>query len=79
MEPTDLKSRVERVLAQQIGPALQIDGTAIEVLEVRDGIARVRLNGVCSSCPSTLMMVINGIEQELRSHLPEVEYLEALP
>ncbi len=79
MEKTDLKSRVEQVLAEQVGPALLIDGTAIEVLEVRDGIAQLRLNGVCSGCPSTLMLVINGIEQELRRHLPEVEYIEALP
>jgi Fe-S cluster biogenesis protein NfuA len=79
VEKPDLKSRVEKVLAEQVGPTLLIDGTAIEVIEVRDGIAQLRLNGVCSGCPSTLMLVINGIEQELRRHLPEVEYVEALP
>lgn len=79
MDTSDLKSRVAKVLAEQVGPALALDGAAIEVLDVRDGIAQVRLNGVCSGCPSTIMMVINGIEQELRRHLPEVEYLEALP
>ncbi len=75
----DLRARVARVLADEIGPALQMDGSAIEVLEVRDGIAQVRLNGVCSGCPSTLMTVIMGIEQELRRLVPEVQYLEALP
>ena len=79
MEQRDLKSRVEKVLAEQVGPALHLDGTAIEVLEVRDGIAQVRLNGICSGCPSTLLLVITGIEQELRRHLPEVEYLKTLP
>ncbi len=75
----DLKERVARALAAEIGPALQMDGTAIEVLDVSDGIARLRLNGVCGGCPSTIMMVINGIEQELRRHVPEVEYIEAVP
>ena len=78
-QSADLKERVARVLAEEIGPALQMDGGRIEVLDVSDGIARLRLNGVCDGCPSTLMLVINGIEQELRRHLPEVEYIEALP
>ena len=78
-ENSSLKDRVARALAEEVGPALQIEGGVIEVLDVTDGVARVRLHGVCSGCPSTLMLVINGIEQELRRHLPEVEYLEALP
>jgi Fe-S cluster biogenesis protein NfuA len=76
---SDLKSRVARVLVEQVGPVLEMDGTAIEVLDVDAGVARVRLGGVCSGCPGTIMMVIMGIEQELRKHVPEVEYLEAVP
>jgi Fe-S cluster biogenesis protein NfuA len=75
----DLRARVVQVLAEQVGPALAMDGAAIEVLDIHDGVARVRLGGVCSGCPSTLMTVIMGIEQELRKHVPEVEYLEAVP
>jgi Fe-S cluster biogenesis protein NfuA len=48
----DLKARVVRVLAEEVGPALDLDGTRIEVLDVSDGVAQVRLNGVCSGCPS---------------------------
>ena len=70
---------MERVLAEEVGPALALDGAAIEVLDVTAGVVQVRLGGVCSGCPSTLMTVIMGIEQELRKHLPEVEYLEAVP
>ena len=76
---SELRDRVARVLAEEVGPALALDGTAIEVLDVTDGVARVRLGGVCSGCPSTIMMVINGIEQELRRHVPEIQYLEAVP
>jgi Fe-S cluster biogenesis protein NfuA len=76
---SDLKERVQRSLADQVGPALQMDGAAIEVLEVSNGVVQVRLGGVCSACPSTIMTVLMGIEHELRKHIPEVEYLEALP
>jgi Fe-S cluster biogenesis protein NfuA len=74
-----LKERVVRALAEEVGPALELDGTAIEVLDVTDGVARVRLGGVCGGCPSTLMTIVMGLEQELRRHVPEVEYLEAVP
>lgn len=75
----DLKKRVARVLAEEVAPVLQMDGTALEVLDIDQGVVRVRLNGACTGCPSTLMMVIMGMEQELRKHVPEIEYLEAVP
>jgi Fe-S cluster biogenesis protein NfuA len=79
VETLDLKQRVEKALAEEVGPALQLDGAAVEVLDIADGVAQVRLTGVCGSCPSTVMTVLMGIEQELRRHIPEIEYLEAVP
>jgi len=76
---TDLKQRVIRVLAEEVGPALAMDGAAIEVLDVADGVVRVRLTGVCGCCPSSVMAAVMGIEQELRKRVAEVEYLEAVP
>ena len=75
----DLKERVAQVLAEEVGPALNLDGTAIEVVDVTDGVVQVRLSNVCASCPSTIMTVVMGLEQELRQRIPEIEYLEALP
>jgi Fe-S cluster biogenesis protein NfuA len=74
----NLRERVARVLVEEVGPALEMDGTAVEVIDVADGIVRLRLNGVCGGCPSTIMAVIHGIEQELRKHIPEIDYLEAV-
>ncbi|MBL8798873.1 MAG: NifU family protein [Planctomycetia bacterium] len=79
MNTEPLKDRVVRLLAEEIGPALEMDGTAIEVLDVTDGVVRLRLGGVCGNCPSSIMAAVMGIEQELRRRVPEVEYLEAVP
>jgi Fe-S cluster biogenesis protein NfuA len=79
MSPESLKERVTQVLAREVGPALAMDGTQIEVLDVADGVARLRLGGVCGGCPSSIMTVVNGIEEELRKHVPEIEYIEAVP
>ena len=75
----ELLERVRRILVDEVGPALQLDGAAIQVLEVVDGVARVRLGGVCAGCPSTIVAVVTGVEAELRRRLPEIEYLEAVP
>ena len=79
MPPNDLKSRIEKVLAEAAAPALAIDGAAIEVLGVEEGVVRLRLNGACAGCPATVMHLIMGLEHELRQRIPEIEYLEAVP
>ena len=76
---TDLKQRVIRVVAEEIAPALQMDGGGIEVVDVADGIVQVRLHGVCGGCPGSVYATIMSIEEELRRRVPEVEYLEAVP
>ena len=74
-----LRDRVAQVLADEIGPALAMDGTQIEIVAIQDGVAQLRLGGVCRSCPSSIMAVVSGIEQELRKHVPEIAYIEAVP
>ena len=74
----DLRDRVEHALKVEIAPALLLDGNGIEVLEVTNGIATVRLTGVCAGCPATIMTIITGLEDELRKRVPEVEILEAI-
>ena len=76
---SDLRSRVEYALKNEIAPALLLDGAGIEVLEVTDGVASVRLTGVCAGCPATIMTVLTSLEDELRKRVPEVEILEAVP
>lgn len=75
---TDLRDRVSEVLRREISPALQIDGSSIEVIEVDNGIARLRVGGICTGCPSTIMTIIMGIEQELRRAIPQIHHVEAI-
>jgi len=75
----DLRERVRRILVEEVGPALQLDGGAIEVCGIDNGVVQLRLGGVCAGCPSSIMAVMMGLEQELCRRLPEVAYLEVLP
>jgi Fe-S cluster biogenesis protein NfuA len=78
VEGGDLKSRVARVVAEEVAPLLQMDGTDIEVVAVEGGVVQVRLHGACGCCPGSVQTVIMGIEDELRRRVPEVEYLETV-
>ena len=73
-----LRDRVERALRTDVAAALELDGTGIVVLDVEDGIARVRLGDICASCPASLPVMLMSLEQELRRLVPEVEIIEAV-
>jgi Fe-S cluster biogenesis protein NfuA len=79
LQQVDLKERVVRVLAAEVEPAMQLAAGSIQVLDVTDGVVRLRLGEICASCPSSLMVVIMELEQELRQRIPEIAYLEAVP
>lgn len=78
LQTNDLRARVEHALQTSVGPALDLDGGGIEVLDVTDGVVRIRMENVCNGCPSTIMTVIMGLEQELCRLVPEVAYIEAV-
>jgi Fe-S cluster biogenesis protein NfuA len=75
----ELRERIARTLADDIGPALALDGTRIEIAGVSAGAVQLRLNGMCGCCPTSIMAVVVGIEQELQRRIPEIEYVEILP
>ena len=75
-----VRQRVEAVLNEHIRPAVGSDGAELELVDVDDlGIVQVRFRGTCLSCPSTVMVIIMDIEHELKTRVPEVRYVEAVP
>lgn len=71
-----LFERVEHVI-NRIRPAVQSDDGDVELVEVTaDGVARIRLHGACVGCPSSMLTLQVGIEQNLRQHVPEVLAVE---
>jgi Fe-S cluster biogenesis protein NfuA len=77
--PEDLNHRVAKVLTEEIAPLLQMDGGQIELIDFEEGVVRLRLKGSCGACPTSIMAVILGMEEELRRRIPEIEYLELVP
>ncbi|MCL5104519.1 MAG: NifU family protein [Armatimonadetes bacterium] len=74
----DLRQRVQAAL-EQVRPNLQRDGGDVELLDVVDGVARVRLQGACHGCPMAAMTLQMGVERVLKSQVPELKGVENVP
>ncbi len=72
-----MKERVEAAL-EEIRPALQADGGDVELVDVIEGVVKVRLKGACSGCPMSTMTLKQGIERLLKERLPEVKEVIAV-
>lgn len=73
----DLKKSVEQALAK-IRPMLQRDGGDIELVEVTDGIVKVRLTGACKGCPMSQMTLKQGVEKMLLKEVPGLKEVQAV-
>lgn len=71
-----MRKRVEEVL-DKIRPNLVADGGNVELIEVKNGVVKVRLTGACAGCPMSTMTLKNGIEQILRQEIPEIKEVVA--
>ncbi len=72
-----MREKVETAL-EQIRPALQRDGGDVELVDVNDGVVKLRLTGACAGCPMSTMTLQNGIERVLREQLPEIKEVIAV-
>jgi len=70
-----LRERVEAAL-EKVRPSLQRDGGDIELLDVVDGVVKVRLQGACAGCPMSQMTLAWGVEQALKKEVPEIVRVE---
>ncbi len=71
-----MKAKVEAAL-EKIRPMLQADGGDVELVEIENGIVKVRLQGACAGCPMSQMTLKNGIERMLKQQVPEVKSVES--
>jgi len=67
-----MKEQVQEVL-NIIRPSLQADGGDVELVDVKDGIVSVKLQGACAGCPMSTMTLKRGIERLLKEKLPTVK------
>jgi Fe-S cluster biogenesis protein NfuA len=77
----DKSEFLERISASlnDIRPFLQVDGGNVEVVSVSDdNIVSVRWIGNCETCSMSAMTMKAGIEQAIRTKMPEIKGVIAI-
>ena len=76
LHPVPVEQRVQSAL-DEVRPYLDSHGGDVELLEVDGAVARLRMEGSCSGCPSSAMTLKLAIEQAIAKSAPEIESVEA--
>lgn len=71
LHPLSLEERVRGALAH-VRPYLGSHGGNVELLDVTGGVAHLRLEGHCHSCPSSTLTLKYAIEKELAQAAPDL-------
>lgn len=75
MTDTELTEPVQVVL-DKLRPFLLRDGGDCELVDIEDGIVKLRLLGACGTCPSSTITLKAGIERALLEEVPGVVEVE---
>jgi Fe-S cluster biogenesis protein NfuA len=76
-EAHEIDDAIRDLLDQFVRPAVENDGGAIEYRGFEDGVVSVLMKGSCAGCPSSTATLKFGIENLLKTHLPEVKEVVA--
>jgi len=71
MAEATINDQVQEVL-DKLRPFLLRDGGDCELVDVEDGVVKLRLLGACGSCPSSTITLKAGIERALLEEVPGI-------
>lgn len=72
-----MREKIEAAL-NKIRPALLADRGDVELVDVSDGVVKLKLIGACGGCPMAAMTLRNGIERVLKEEVPEIKEVIAI-
>ena len=72
-----MREKIEAALSQ-VRPALLAHGGDVQLVDVSNGVVKVKLTGACGDCPMALITLRQGIERVLKEQVPEVKEVVAI-
>ena len=73
-----METQIKEILASEVKPLLAMHLGDLEFVSFREGVVRLRLKGTCHGCPLSSVTLKAGIEQILKSRIPEVKSVEEI-
>jgi Fe-S cluster biogenesis protein NfuA len=78
LEKTNLLLQIEMAL-DEVRPHLAVDGGDVAIVELTDEMTvKVRWMGTCESCVMSAMTMRAGVEQTVKSRLPQIHSVIAV-
>jgi len=68
----ELKERVQELIDTMINPAVASHGGYIELLDVKESTAYIRMSGGCQGCGAADVTLKAGIERVMFEEIPEI-------
>ena len=68
----EIERKIREILDNEIRPAVAMDGGDITFYGYENGVVTLHLQGSCSHCPSSIMTLKMGVENRLKSLIPEI-------
>jgi len=75
-EDNETVAMIKELLDSRIRPTVQEDGGDVIFVDFKDGIVRLKLQGSCTSCPSSIVTLKSGIQNMLQFYIPEIKSVE---
>jgi NFU1 iron-sulfur cluster scaffold homolog, mitochondrial len=79
-ETAEIVAEIKELIETRVRPAVAQDGGDITFrsFDAETGVVHLNMRGACAGCPSSTMTLKSGIENMLRTYVPEVTAVEAV-
>lgn len=71
-----LQTEVQAYIDSAVSPELGYATGELQLVEITNGIATLRLGVTCASCPASIPSLVARLEAELAHHFSEIEVIE---
>lgn len=66
-------NEIEKVLEKEVRPFLAKHYGDVQLIDVKDGVIKIKLTGQCKNCPSAKYTVEDTIESALKRNIEQIK------
>lgn len=71
-DDSEIVQMIKELLDTRIRPTVQEDGGDIVFMGFEEGIVKLKMQGSCTNCPSSVVTLKNGVQNMMQFYIPEV-------
>ena len=69
----DVVTAIESLLKEKINPSIASHGGRVSLVDVKDNIMFVQMEGGCQGCAASAVTLRQGIEATVKNTIPQIE------